>query len=65
MADKDKQAYLKEFYTLDQLAEEINMNVQSIRKFIKAGDLTAYKVGNRYMVTRDDVRAWLERNRVN
>ena len=64
MADKEK-AYIKEFYTLEQLAGEINMNVQSIRKFIKAGELKAYKVGNRYMVTREDVRAWLESNRIN
>lgn len=61
---EDKTAYLKEFYTLEQLAGEINMNVQSIRKFIKAGELEAYKVGNRYMVTRDNVKAWLERNKV-
>lgn len=62
---EEKTAYLKEFYTLDQLAEEINMNKQSIRKFIKAGELKAYKVGNRYMTTREDVTAWLKRNKVN
>lgn len=62
---EEKKTYIKEFYTLEQLAGEINMNVQSIRKFIKAGELQAYKVGNRYMVTRDNVKAWLERNKVN
>lgn len=61
---EDKQAYLKEFYTLEQLANDINMTVQSLRKFIKAGDLQAYKVGNRYMVTREDIKAWLEHNKV-
>lgn len=61
---ENRQSYIKEFYTLDQLAEEIHMNKQSLRKFIRAGELTAYKVGNRYMVTREGVKAWLERNRV-
>jgi len=61
---EEKAGYIKEFYTLDQLAKEINMNKQSIRKFIKAGELTAYKVGNRYMTTREDIKAWIERNKI-
>ena len=61
---EDRTAHVKEFYTLDQLAEEININKQSIRKSIRSGELTAYRVGNRYIVTRDGVLSWLEQNRV-
>lgn len=61
----DKEAYLKEFYTLEQLSNEINMAVPSLRKFIKDGQLKAYKIGNRYMVTREDINAWLKDNRAN
>lgn len=67
MADKDreKEPYIKEFYTLEQLSREFNMAVPSLRKFIKDGELKAYKIGNRYMTTREDITAWLKANRIN
>lgn len=52
--------YLKEFYTLEQLSKELNMNIQTLRKFIKEGKLTASKVGTRYIVTRDAIRQLLK-----
>lgn len=56
--------YIKEFYTLDQLAEEIKINKQSIRKFIRNGELKAHKVGTRLIITREDINEWLKRNDV-
>lgn len=56
----ETQPYLKEFYTLEQLSKEINMAIPSLRKFIKDGELKAYKIGNRYMTTREDIAEWIK-----
>lgn len=50
----------KEFYTLEQLSKEININEPSLRKFIKEGILKAAKVGNRYIVDREDIKEMLK-----
>lgn len=62
---KEKTVYVKEFYTLEQLSAEINMTVQSLRAFIKSGELKASKTGNRYMVTRESINEWLKNNQIN
>ena len=62
---EDKICYLKEFYTLEQLSKEISIAIPSLRNFIKSGDLKASKVGNRYVITREQVKTWLENNRAN
>lgn len=56
--------YLKEFYTLEQLGKELNINIQTLRKFIKEGKLTASKVGTRYIVSRDAIRQLLKETEI-
>lgn len=50
----------KEFYTLEQLSKEIEINPISLRRFIKEGTLKASKVGNRYIVDREDIKEMLK-----
>lgn len=56
--------YIKEFYTLEQLEKEINFNKRSLREVIKQGRLKASKIGNGYIVQREDIIAWLNDNKV-
>lgn len=56
---------LKEFYTLEQLSKELNFNIQTLRAYIKNGELKASKVGTRYIVSREDINKWLKDNKVN
>lgn len=58
----EKNLYIKEFYTLEQLSNELNMNIQTLRKIVKAGELKVSKIGNRYIAKRDDINKWLESN---
>ena len=58
-------AYLKEFYTLEQLSNELNITVRTLREEIKSGNLKASKTGNRYVIQREDVKKWLDKSRVN
>lgn len=55
---------IKEFYTLEQLSNEINITIPSLRKFIKEGKLKASKVGTIYCVTRENINDWLKDNEV-
>lgn len=61
---ENKIPILKEFYTLEQLSKEINIAIPSLRKFIKEGELKASKLGTKYVISREDVKKWLEENRV-
>lgn len=63
--EKEKPIYIKEFYTLEQLNNEIKINTQSLRKFIKNGELVASKVGTRYVLKREDIINWLNNNKTN
>ena len=53
-------AYIKEFYTLEQLSTELNITVRTLREEIKTGKLKASKKGNRYIMQRQDIKAWLD-----
>lgn len=61
---KEQTNYIKEFYTLEQLSNEINITIPSLRKFIKEGKLKASKVGTIYCVTRENINDWLKDNEV-
>lgn len=61
---KEQKNYIKEFYTLEQLSNEINITIPSLRKFIKEGKLKASKVGTIYCVTRENINDWLKDNEV-
>jgi len=63
--DEEKLAYLKEFYTLEQLSTELNITVRTLREEIKDGKLKASKTGNRYVIQREDIKKWLDNTRVN
>lgn len=54
------QSYLKEYYTLDQLSNELNMNIQTLRIYIKDKRLKASKIGLKYIVTRDNINTFLK-----
>ena len=61
---ENKIPILKEFYTLEKLSKEINIAIPSLRKFIKEGELKASKLGTKYVISREDIKNWLEENRV-
>lgn len=55
--------YLKEFYTVEQLSEELNITEKYLRQQISAGDLIASRTANRYILQREDIKAWLDSNK--
>src|SRR5215212_10351554 len=50
----------EQFYSLDQVAERLQVSDQTVRRWIKSGKLAAYKPGREYRITPSDLDAFLE-----
>lgn len=50
-------------YTLEELSEQLDMDKQTLRSYIKNGKLKASKIGNKYFVTGTDVMELMQNNR--
>lgn len=50
-------------YTLEELSEQLDMDKQTLRSYIKSGKLKASKIGNKYFVTGADVMELMQNNR--
>lgn len=51
---------IEKFYTVEQVAEMIDMHPKTIRKFIREGRLKANKVGKRWRITGHDLSVFTE-----
>lgn len=53
---------LPRFLTIEQVADELNVGLPSIRALLKSGDLRGIQVGGRGMwrIARQDVEAYIE-----
>jgi excisionase family DNA binding protein len=61
MPDSDEKAVLK-FYTTNEIAEILKMNVQVIARKLQYGELTGYKIGKDWRVKESDLMEWLEKH---
>ena len=50
-------------YTLEELSEQLDMEKQTLRSYIKNGKIKASKIGNKYFVTGEDVMELMQNNR--
>lgn len=50
----------KEFYTAQDLAKKLGVNIMTIYRYIKAGKLKAYKIGKEYRIASTEFKAFLE-----
>ena len=49
-----------QIYTTDQAAEVLQINIQTLRKYIREGKLPASKLGSDYRITGEDIKAYLD-----
>ena len=50
----------KEFYTAEELAEKLRVNIMTIYRYIKAGKLKAYKTGKEFRIERSEFERFLD-----
>jgi DNA binding domain, excisionase family len=53
------------FYSIDQIAEILDMHHKTIRKFITEGKLRANKVGKQWRISGHDLSLFMESNNLN
>ena len=56
----DKQ---QEFYTAEELADILKVNIMTIYRYIKAGKLEAYKFGKEFRVQKEEFDNFLKSNK--
>ena len=55
----------REFYTAEELAQKLKVNIMTIYRYIKAGKIKAYKFGKEYRVELKDFEAFLKKHKSN
>ena len=49
----------KEFYKAEDLAEQLEVNIMTIYRYIKAGRLKAYKLGREFRIEKNEFNKFL------
>ncbi len=57
---------MEQLLTVEQVAERLQVNEQTIRRWLREGELTGVPFGGRtgWRVSEDDLRAFLDRRRM-
>jgi putative molybdopterin biosynthesis protein len=50
----------KEFYTAQELADKLRVNIMTIYRYIKADRLKAYKIGKEFRIEKDEFNNFLK-----
>lgn len=50
----------KEFYTAQNLADKLGVNIMTIYRYIKAGRLEAYKIGKEFRIEKKEFQRFLD-----
>lgn len=53
----------KEFYTAEELAGKLRVNIMTIYRYIKAGRLVAHKIGKEYRITRTEFERFMAKTK--
>ncbi len=51
----------KEFYTAQELAEMLRVNIMTVYRYIDAKKLNAYKFGKEYRIDKVEFKSFLEK----
>ena len=54
----------KEFYTAQELADKLRVNVMTIYRYIKAGKLKAYKIGKEFRIEKGEFNKFLKKTKI-
>lgn len=53
----------KEFYTAQELADKLQVNIMTIYRYIKAKKLKAYKIGKEFRIDHKEFTTFLDKVR--
>lgn len=55
---------IDKFYTAEQLAEALQLNIMTIYRYIKAGKLKAYKFGKEFRIDKAEFEKFIKKSKV-
>ncbi len=55
----------KEFYLVEELADELRVSTMTIYRYIQAGRLRAYKIGGEFRIDKTDYNNFLNKVKTN
>ncbi len=47
------------FFTIVEVSKELNVSINTVRNYIKAGRLKSRKIGGRHMITFEDIQNFI------
>ena len=50
-----------EFFTAQELADKLKVNIMTIYRYIKAGKLKAYKIGKEFRIDKEEFNKFLNK----
>ena len=53
----------QEFYTTQELAEKLRVNIMTIYRYIKAGKLKAHKIGKEFRLEKKEFQRFLDKTK--
>ena len=54
----------KEFYTAQELADKLRVNIMTIYRYIKAGKLKVYKIGKEFRIDKIEFQRFLDKTKM-
>jgi len=54
---------LRDYMNTPQVAKLLGVNIQTVREYIRSGELPAARVGRRYVIVHDDIDRFIEKRR--
>jgi len=55
----------KEFFTAQELADKLGVNIMTIYRYIKAGRIKAYKIGKEYRIDKVEFGQFMNKAKIN
>lgn len=52
-----------DFYTAEELAKKLKLNIMTIYRYIKAGKLKAHKIGKEYRIGRAEFERFMNKTK--
>jgi excisionase family DNA binding protein len=53
----------EKYYTIQDVADRLKVSYRTVFRWVHAGDLPAYKLGQEWRITEEDLKAFLEARR--
>ena len=50
-------------YNINEVSKLLKVTVSTIKRYINQGKLSAFKVGNSWRITKDDINEFIAKNR--